>query len=112
MIQWQRILLQCTRYRCNPSVRKIPWSRKWPPTTVFLPGLTAQTEKPGRLQSTGHKELDTTEVTKQQLWLHDGQGQRQGAQEGGGDSVVQATGDGMAGGAVAMERSGGIQRLF
>ena len=47
----------------------------------------------------GHKESDTTEMTKQQLWL-------QGAQEGGGDSVVQAIGDVMVGGAVAMERSG------
>ena len=22
----------------NPSVKKIPWSRKWQPTPVFLPG--------------------------------------------------------------------------
>ena len=24
--------------RDNPRVRKIPWSRKWQPTPVFLPG--------------------------------------------------------------------------
>ena len=33
---------QCRRYRrCrfNPWVRKIPWSRKWQPTPVFLPGI-------------------------------------------------------------------------
>ena len=26
------------RYRFNPWVRKIPWSKKWQPTPVFLPG--------------------------------------------------------------------------
>ena len=26
------------RFRFNPWVRKIPWSRKWQPTPVFLPG--------------------------------------------------------------------------
>ena len=32
---------QCRRYKrhgFNPWVRKIPWSRKWQPTPVFLPG--------------------------------------------------------------------------
>ena len=29
---------QCRRHRFNPWVRKIPWSRKWQPTLVFLPG--------------------------------------------------------------------------
>ena len=32
---------QCRRHEgCgfNPCVRKNPWSRKWPPTAVFLPG--------------------------------------------------------------------------
>ena len=28
---------QCRKHRFNPSVRKIPWSRKWQPTPVFLP---------------------------------------------------------------------------
>ena len=26
------------RHRFNPWVRKTPWSRKWQPTPVFLPG--------------------------------------------------------------------------
>ena len=26
------------RHKFNPWVRKIPWRRKWQPTTVFLPG--------------------------------------------------------------------------
>ena len=29
---------QCRRCRFDPCVRKIPWSRKWLPTPVFLPG--------------------------------------------------------------------------
>ena len=32
---------QCRRHRrhaFDPRVKKIPWSRKWQPTTVFLPG--------------------------------------------------------------------------
>ena len=28
----------CKTYRFNPWVRKIPWSRKWKSTPVFLPG--------------------------------------------------------------------------
>ena len=29
---------QYRRCRFNPWIRKIPWSRKWQPTPVFLPG--------------------------------------------------------------------------
>ena len=29
---------RCHRYRFNPSVGKIPWSRKWQPNPVFLLG--------------------------------------------------------------------------
>ena len=29
---------QCSRPKFDPWVRKIPWSRKWQPTEVFLPG--------------------------------------------------------------------------
>ena len=29
---------RCKRHRFSPWVRKIPWSRKWQPTAVFLPG--------------------------------------------------------------------------
>ena len=29
---------QCKRHRSDPWVGKIPWSRKWQPTPVFLPG--------------------------------------------------------------------------
>ena len=47
---------QCRRHRrCtfDPWVRKSPWSRKWQPTPVFLPGESPWTEEPGGLQSTG-----------------------------------------------------------
>ena len=33
----------------NPRVRKIPWRRKWQPTSVLLPGEILWTEEPGRL---------------------------------------------------------------
>ena len=39
---------QCKRYGFDPCVEKIPWSRKWQPTPVFLPG---KSEEPGGLQS-------------------------------------------------------------
>ena len=52
------------RREFDPWVRKIPWRRAWQPTPVFLPG-----ESPGQRNLVGygpwgHKESDTTEVTK------------------------------------------------
>ena len=41
MAQWERICLPVQETRetgFNPWVRKIPWSRKWQPTPVLLPG--------------------------------------------------------------------------
>ena len=35
--QQSRICLQCKIHRFYPWVRKIPWRRKWQPTSVFLP---------------------------------------------------------------------------
>ena len=52
--QW-RISLQCRRCRFNPWVRKIPWRKACQPTPVLLPGESAWTEEPDRLQS---KELE------------------------------------------------------
>ena len=34
-----------------PWVRKIPWSKKWQPTPVFLPGKIPWTKETGGLQS-------------------------------------------------------------
>ena len=49
------------RQEFNPCTVKIPWSRKWQPTPVFLPGKFQRTEEPGGPQSPGSKELDSTE---------------------------------------------------
>ena len=40
MADRERIYLQwgARRYRYGSRIRKIPWSRKWQPTPVFLPG--------------------------------------------------------------------------
>ena len=40
------------RHRFNPWVWKIPWSRKWQPTPILLPGKF-HGQGPGRLQSMG-----------------------------------------------------------
>ena len=47
-------------------VGKIPWRRAWQPTPVFLPGESYEQRSLfiGRLQSTGHKESDTTEASE------------------------------------------------
>ena len=34
----QESTCQCRRHRFNSWVRKLPWRRKWQPTSVFLPG--------------------------------------------------------------------------
>ena len=56
------------------SVWSLGWEdplkkKPWQPTPLFLPGESPRTEETGGLQSTGHKELDTTERlnTAQQL---------------------------------------------
>ena len=41
---------RCGRHGFDPWVGKIPWSRKWQPTLVFLPPWA---EEPGRVQSMG-----------------------------------------------------------
>ena len=55
---------QCMRRKrqgFNPWVRKIPWSRKWQPIPVFLPGkFHGQRSRKG-YTPWGCKELDMTE---------------------------------------------------
>ena len=55
---------QCRRYKFNPWVRKIPWGRKWQPTSVFLPGKSHGWRTLAGYSPWDHKESDTTE------WLH------------------------------------------
>ena len=57
----KRIRLQCGRPGSDPWVGKIPWSRAWQPTPVFLSAESPWTQEPGGLQSmeskrVGHKE--------------------------------------------------------
>ena len=65
--QWlsrQRICLQHKRYRrrgFNPWVRKIPWRRKWQPTSVFLPGKSHGQRSLVGYSPWGCKESDITE---------------------------------------------------
>ena len=65
---------QCrTHRRCrfDPWVRKIPWRRKWQPTSVFLHGKSQGQRSLVGYSSWGHKESDTTEgptTTNNQLW--------------------------------------------
>jgi len=55
---------QCRRHkRCrfNPWVRKIPWSWKWQPTSIFLPEKFYGQKSLVGYSLWGRKELDTTE---------------------------------------------------
>ena len=55
---------QCRRLKrleFDPWVRKIPWSRKWQPTQVFLPGKSHEQRSLARYSPWGRKESDTTE---------------------------------------------------
>ena len=45
----------------DPWIRKIPWRRKWQPTSVFVPGEShGQRSLAGTVHG-GHEELDMTE---------------------------------------------------
>ena len=45
----------------NPWIRKIPWSRKWELTPVFLPGKSCGQKRLAGDNPWGHKESNTTE---------------------------------------------------
>ena len=49
------------RRRFDPRVRKIPWSRKWQPVPVFLPGKFHGQRSLEDYSPWGHKKLDMTE---------------------------------------------------
>src|SRR5574337_38816 len=51
----------CWRPGFDPSVRKIPWRRKWKPTPVLLPGKSHGWRSLAGFSLWGRKELDTTE---------------------------------------------------
>ena len=49
------------RSRFDPWVGKIPWSRKWQPTPLFLPGTSHGQRSLAGCSVWGHRESDTTE---------------------------------------------------
>ena len=54
----------------DPWVRRIPWSRKWQPTPVFLPGKCHGQRSLADYSPWGLKESDTTEhVHIHTLWV-------------------------------------------
>ena len=58
-------ICQCrrlTRHGFNPWVRKIPWKRKWKPTSVILPGESHGQRSLMSYRPWGLKKSDTTEV--------------------------------------------------
>ena len=55
---------QCRTRGFDPSLGKMPWRRKWQPTPVFLPGESHGQRSLACYSPWGHKESDTTKVTK------------------------------------------------
>ena len=51
---------QCKRHEFDPWVRKIPWSRKWQPIPLFLPGKS-HGQSLVSYTPMGHKESDMAE---------------------------------------------------
>ena len=64
----KEFICQCRRYKrrgFNPWVGKIPWSRKWHPSPVNLPGKFHGQGSLVGFSPWGHKESDTNEHTVQ-----------------------------------------------
>ena len=74
--QWKQIHLPMQKMWVQPLAGKIPWSRKWQPTPVFLPGKSHPL-------SMGSQRVITTEHTHTHL--------RSQAQEGSSHSRVPHT---------------------
>ena len=74
--RWHRgeeSVCQCRRHRrrrFNPWVGKIPWSRKWQPTPVFLPGISYVQRILAGHSPWDCKELDTTEWLRVHTHTH------------------------------------------
>ena len=66
-VQQKRICLQCRRCRrpgFDPWVKKIPWRRKWQPTSALMPGKSQGQRSLVGIGLWGRKESDTTEATE------------------------------------------------
>ena len=55
---------RCWRHGFDPWVGKIPWSKKWQPTPVFLPGISHGQRSLVGYSPWGYKDPDTTERLK------------------------------------------------
>ena len=53
-----------------PGVRKTPWSRKWQPTPIFLPGRSHGQGSLAGYGPWGCKELDKTEQLNRYIQLN------------------------------------------
>ena len=51
----------CRRYRFDPCAGKIPWRRKWQPTSIFLPGEFHGQRSLVGYSPWGHKDSDMPE---------------------------------------------------
>ena len=60
---------QCGRHRFSPWVGKIPWRRKWQPTSEFLPGKSHGQGNLKGYSLWGHEEPDVTEHAGTQYLL-------------------------------------------
>ena len=52
---------RCRRHGFDPWVGKFPWSRKWQPIPVFLPGKFHEQRSLAGYSPWSHKELDTAD---------------------------------------------------
>ena len=71
-------ICQCRRLGFDLSVRKIPWRRKWQPSSIFLPEKFHGQRSLVGYSPRGHEEEDL--VTQQQqlsVWVSDAIFQRQ-----------------------------------
>ena len=57
----------------DPWVEKIPWRRAWQPTAVSLPGESHGQRSLADYSPWGHRESDTTEMTRHAPRLSDPQ---------------------------------------
>ena len=55
--------------RFDPWVRKIPWSRRWPPTPVFMTGKPHEERSVVGYSPQGCKDSDMTEHVRRQRFL-------------------------------------------
>ena len=59
---------QCRRSGFNPWVRKIPWRRKWQPTSIFLSGKSQGQRSLAGYSPWGGRRVGHDQATKQQLY--------------------------------------------